>query len=342
MAVQQQQQQQPDVSMENVVSQGLRCIRQLRQQTHRSLEFLRDGVLPQNDDVLSDEQIFIKEAKQRLAGVMESYEQLDKLTTVLPKPPQNFGGNLNYLMQNTISEGPFASEESSRDSSASYDDVLGTYNWLQRSNEYSQLTIMFVGQYLRRNQSKLFKRPIPVTGFTIQQLNQQLLPAFVKLAQSNQIELQFTTLNRGRNTVLIFVNVGTMAQQIQGSTSTVIRVVLLARLNPFSLEWANVKGSDEDFYDDNGKLDTHSPSRYRVFQKLTNHVKGAILHHMGLINSPGQLLQTSLRTFFAWLGMYKKLFTEPCANCKHVLRDYLPPYCRDYRKIDQAFHEACK
>lgn len=44
------------------------------------------------------------------------------------------------------------------------------------------------------------------------------------------------------------------------------------------IEWVLVKGFNEDFYTENGKLDIWSPSRYLVFQKITNHANAAMLH----------------------------------------------------------------
>lgn len=44
------------------------------------------------------------------------------------------------------------------------------------------------------------------------------------------------------------------------------------------IEWVLVKGCQEDFFDDNGKLDIWTPSRYQVFQKITDHANAAMLH----------------------------------------------------------------
>lgn len=68
------QQQQPELPIDVVASKGLQCIRQLRQQTHKALDFLREGIQLQNDDVLSDDQIFTKDVKQHLVSIMDIFE----------------------------------------------------------------------------------------------------------------------------------------------------------------------------------------------------------------------------------------------------------------------------
>lgn len=50
------------------------------------------------------------------------------------------------------------------------------------------------------------------------------------------------------------------------------------------IEWVLVKGFQEDFYSDSGKLDIWTPSRYQVFQKITDHANAAMLHFVHYVH----------------------------------------------------------
>jgi len=45
-----------------------------------------------------------------------------------------------------------------------------------------------------------------------------------------------------------------------------------------SIEWVMVKAFNEDFITEEGKVDVFSPSRFLVFQKITDHANAAMLH----------------------------------------------------------------
>lgn len=50
------------------------------------------------------------------------------------------------------------------------------------------------------------------------------------------------------------------------------------------IEWVLVKGFHEDFFTENGKLDIWTPSRYIVFQKITDHANAAMLHFVHCVH----------------------------------------------------------
>lgn len=79
---QQQQQQGQDITINMIAGQGIKLIRQLRQNLTKTFQFMGDGVQnrtsaetsqQQTNDV-SNEQMFSKELKQNLNSLMESFE----------------------------------------------------------------------------------------------------------------------------------------------------------------------------------------------------------------------------------------------------------------------------
>ncbi|GFU10776.1 mediator of RNA polymerase II transcription subunit 27 [Trichonephila clavipes] len=79
------------------------------------------------------------------------------------------------------------------------------------------------------------------------------------------------------------------------------------------IDWVIVKGYNEEFYNENDKLDMWSGSRYLVFQKVTEHANAAMLHFY----SPN-LPELAVRSFLTWIRSYGNLFTAPC----HVAREF--------------------
>ncbi|GFY47196.1 mediator of RNA polymerase II transcription subunit 27 [Trichonephila inaurata madagascariensis] len=110
----------------------------------------------------------------------------------------------------------------------------------------------------------------------------------------------------------------------------------LIMLRGLIIDWVIVKGYNEEFYNENDKLDMWSGSRYLVFQKVTEHANAAMLHFY----SPN-LPELAVRSFLTWIRSYGNLFTAPCRKCGNRLHNNMPPTWRDVRNLD-VYHESCK
>ncbi|KAI1305857.1 Mediator of RNA polymerase II transcription subunit 27 [Halotydeus destructor] len=103
-----------------------------------------------------------------------------------------------------------------------------------------------------------------------------------------------------------------------------------------AIEWVMVKGFQEDFVGQDGKMDIWSESRYEVFRKVTDHANAAMLHFYSPV-----LSDLALRSFITWLRSYSSLFSKPCRKCDRRLLNNMPPTWRDVRTLE-IYHEICR
>ncbi|KAK7115881.1 mediator of RNA polymerase II transcription subunit 27-like [Littorina saxatilis] len=102
------------------------------------------------------------------------------------------------------------------------------------------------------------------------------------------------------------------------------------------IEWVKVKGINEEFSTENGKVDIWSKSRYEVFQKISDHAAAAMLHYYAPF-----MPDIGIRSFTLWLQGYSNLFSAPCHKCGKYLQNAMPPTWRDLRNRD-PYHDGCR
>lgn len=84
-----------------------------------------------------------------------NFRHIEKIVQhVPPQKGQQLGtGNMNNLMQNYVS-----------DQSNTYEDLLSSYNWVKKVQDYSTYTFRFISPIVRINQSTFKKVSSPIHG----------------------------------------------------------------------------------------------------------------------------------------------------------------------------------
>lgn len=106
-------------------------------------------------------------------------------------------------------------------------------------------------------------------------------------------------------------------------------------LRGLCIENVVIKAIHEDFTKPhNKKHDFDSPSRYEVFQMITDHA------HSILLNFNTYNPDSTFKQFLMWLNSYRSLFSQPCSRCHKLLRNMLPPTWKDYPSYEPT-HLLC-
>uniref|UniRef100_A0A5S6R693 Mediator of RNA polymerase II transcription subunit 27 n=1 Tax=Trichuris muris TaxID=70415 RepID=A0A5S6R693_TRIMR len=309
--------------------QALEAIRELRFNVTKLFNALQCEDNAKEDD--EEENSGLKGTVSHLARTIpEEIETLEKFITCFARQ-----GSSTFLHPNA---GQLIRNEPA-DETHLYENALSTYNWIRRARDHAQWTYNFLNPMARRGQSKCLRKVFPPSFL---QMNPTFLSHMLPVMQRQYPGLHITSIPRGRSTILLMVTVRQVTSPPDPSRppSKIFEAAVLWR--GLQIEWANVKGPDESFYDDAGKLCLHRRSRYAIFRHVTDNVKGLIQQfNSSLTTFP--MPQTVVRHFFSWLYYYRNMFAEPCFHCKKILKDNLPPFFREYRDNKMyVVHENCR
>ncbi|XP_033096024.1 mediator of RNA polymerase II transcription subunit 27-like [Anneissia japonica] len=292
--------------------QAIEAIQRLRASVTNVFDQLKDGKKMPTDGN-TKERAFLSELQAGLMLVTTEFEQFEKQALTLPKwtevPPL---GNTSLLSLDPIT-----------DRLSFYHEALEAYKWSDKMREHSNLSALLLSQSISKRSSSVGphsnkrKRP-PITSHAI-------APDVVD-AITLSIDQHFTDLTIQRIQVSPYVLQVTLSRTFQAII--VLRGLLIERVI--------VKATHENVTREDGSPDCWTPSKYLVFQKITDHVTATMLHYH-YPNSP----EIALKQFMNWLRSYNKLFSTPCKRCGKYLQDNLPPTHRDLRK-HEPYHESCR
>ncbi|CDW55648.1 Mediator of RNA polymerase II transcription subun it 27 [Trichuris trichiura] len=308
--------------------QALEAIRELRSNATKMFDLLQQDQGGKDDG--EEDNSALANAMSNLAhSIPDQIETLEKFITCFARQGSTFfHQNAGLLIRNDPA-----------DETHLYESILSSYNWIRRAREHAQWTFNFLNPMARRSQSKCLRKVFPPSFL---QMNPTFMSNMLPFMQRQYPGLHITTIPRGRSTILLMVTVRQVPSLADPSRppSKIFEAAVLWR--GLQIEWANVKGPDESFYDDSGKLCLHRRSRYAIFRHVTDNVKGLIQQfNSSLTTFP--MPQTVVRHFFSWLYYYRNVFAEPCCNCKKILKDNLPPSFREYRDSKMyVVHENCR
>ncbi|KHJ45168.1 hypothetical protein D918_04472 [Trichuris suis] len=308
--------------------QALEAIRELRSNVTKMFDLLQQDHNGKEDG--DEDNSALANAMSKLAhSIPDQIETLEKFITCFARQGGTFfHQNAGLLIRNDPA-----------DETRLYENILSSYNWIRRAREHAQWTFNFLNPMARRSQSKCLRKVFPPSFL---QMNPTFMSNMLPFMQRQYPGLHITSIPRGRSTILLMVTVRQVPSPPDPSRppSKIFEAAVLWR--GLQIEWANVKGPDESFYDDSGKLCLHRRSRYAIFRHVTDNVKGLIQQfNSSLTTFP--MPQTVVRHFFSWLYYYRNMFAEPCCNCKKILKDNLPPSFREYRDSKMyVVHENCR
>ncbi|XP_035218737.1 mediator of RNA polymerase II transcription subunit 27-like [Stegodyphus dumicola] len=293
---------------------GLKAIKSLRSTVLEVFKFLGDGATAAYGD--EEREKFISEVQNLLTNVRSRMRDLETASTLLGSPNSPL----------TLGNSGLLSQDPAYEKTPLYTELIKSYRWFDKVYEHSNHACAILTQNsLKRSnispilQAKRIRRPQP-SGHNIPPPNVDAVTSQLSRLFS---DMQIQVLRPcGSSTVLLI------------SLARTLKALVILR--GLIIEWVVVKGYNEDFYTENDKLDMWSGSRYKVFQKVTDHANAAMLHFY----SP-HLPDLAVRSFMTWLRSYNTLFTSPCRRCGNRLHNNMPPTWRDVRNLD-VYHEACR
>ncbi|XP_077987093.1 mediator of RNA polymerase II transcription subunit 27-B-like [Glandiceps talaboti] len=296
------------------INAALAATQRLRSSVTRVFNQLKDGVKNTKGDA-SKEKVFVSELQQSLSTVNTDFSELDKLSGTL----QKFSDPIPMGNSGLLSLDPV------HDKTPMYTQLLQTYKWSTKVQAHSSLASSML------TQNSLKRTSVP-TGVSTKR--RKAAPTSHSISP-HIVDTVITNLDRIFNDMSISVNrpkgAGAVLQVTVGRTLSAV-VVLRGLL----IEHVIVRGYHEHSHKDDGQLDIWTPSRYQVFQKLTDHAMAAMLHYH-LPTVP----EIAIKSFMTWLHSYTTLFSTPCHRCSKYLNNNLPPTWRDFRNLE-VYHDSCR
>ncbi|XP_054721799.1 mediator of RNA polymerase II transcription subunit 27-like [Uloborus diversus] len=295
------------------LSSALKSIKTLRSSVVEIFKFLDDGAASAHDD--EEREKFVSDAQQKLTNARVRMRDLETACTLLGSSsvPLNLG-NSGLLSQDPTYE-----------KTSLYNDLIKSHQWFDKMHEHSSHACAILAQ---NSLKRTYNRPLSPNSGQPTRPSGHIVPAQTVDAFISQFGRMFPDMQIqilrpcGASTVLLI----TLGRTLKA----------LIILRGLIIEWVVTKGYDEDFNDRDEQLDMWSGSRYKIFQKVTDHANAAMLHFY----SP-HLPDLAVRSFMTWLHSYSNLFTATCRKCGVRLHDNMPPTWRDVRTLD-AYHEACR
>ncbi|KAJ8666949.1 hypothetical protein QAD02_008611 [Eretmocerus hayati] len=250
---------------------------------------------------------YLLELQELLTTVGTNLRDVEQSVNSLVPPPGPFSlGNTAYLGNETTPE-----------RQALYDALVKSYKWTDKVHEYSTMAHQLLSSNpLKRssmsaNRAKRSRGQLQAHNYTPQQVD-QIMSSFDRLFNDMSISI---TRPYTSNAV------------VHVSLGYVLRAMIAFK--GIMMERIVVKGYNE-------QLEPWSESRYKVFQRVTDHAHAAMLHY----HNPN-LPELTLKSYFAWLHSLINLFSDPCKRCGLHLHDSLPPTWRDPKSLD-PYHFECK
>ncbi|XP_003738874.1 mediator of RNA polymerase II transcription subunit 27 [Galendromus occidentalis] len=305
------------VSMENV-RQALGAVRAVRSSVGDVFRTLAEGVRSSHE---SEEREKDQDFKGSLAHSLSSvHTKLRELETSVQNLSSTGGAGLSLGSTSHLCQDPTI------DRTSLYVDMIKTHRWLDRVHEYtSHMASVLQQNNLKRSNNMVFsnkrRQRLPIaTGHNVPP---QHVENFIGGLQRQLTDMTIDLVRPcGSNAVLKI----TLARTLKA-------IVVLRGL---LIEWVLVKAYHEELYTADEQLDIWTPSRYKVFQKVTDHANAAMLH----FHSPN-LHDLAVKSFLHWLQSYSTLFSDACKRCNRHLMHNFPPTWRCVRTYE-AYHETCR
>ncbi|XP_067131737.1 mediator of RNA polymerase II transcription subunit 27-B [Centruroides vittatus] len=297
------------------LNSGLKAVKALRNTTREVFKLLADGMKACQGDEGKEKQ-FLSQLQTSLANVISRLRDLETACTLLGNPTTPL----------TLGNSGLLSQDPTYDKSPLYTDMIKVYRWCDKVHEHASHASAILNQNsLKRSNinpllaTKRFRRP-QHNGHNVSPQN---VDAFTSGLHRLFPDMSIEVMRPCGSSAMLKI---TLARTLKA----------LVILRGLIIEWVVIKGYNEDFYTDDDKLDVWSDSRYKVFQKVTDHANAAMLHFYSPL-----LPDLAVKSFVTWLHSYSSLFTAPCRRCGNRLHNNMPPTWRDVRNLD-VYHDACR
>lgn len=297
----------------DAVYQTLRALKLLRSTVTYTFENLAIGLQSSNEDNDGEgRNKFIDELQQCLKNLNIYLRDLEMASNKLvPAPGPLLLSNIGHI-----------NHDPGENRHALYLETIQSYKWTDKVHEFASHAVNTLSKNSLKRSSVCLLAPrkpkkIPPA------LSAQILDNLILVLGRRYPDMRVQVTKPYGESPIVQINLG----------KTLKAIVVLRNL---IIEQVVVKGYNEEIIAEDGTIDIWSNSRYKVFQKVTDHANAAMLHYFEHVN-----VAMSLKLFLMWLHSYATLFTSPCHSCGRYLDQFLPPTLRDFRNF-LAYHEACQ
>ena len=267
-----------DVLNFDAVHAALKATKLLRGGVRDLFRTLAEGPLPaavrecEDGDEMAQDRALVTEVQAVVSSINARIRELESACTLI-SPPGAQSANISLGHSALLAQDP------AYERTALYSALVSAYRWSDRMHDHSSHVV----QILNANMLKRSANQVSAIG-----------PARARALSTHPF----------RRPVYSPAQVDSFCQQLQRMIGPDIHMEVL---RPFGapavlkvtldrvlqsvivlrgpcIEWVLVKGFQEDFYNDSGKLDIWTPSRYQVFQKITDHANAAMLHFVHYVH----------------------------------------------------------
>jgi mediator of RNA polymerase II transcription subunit 27 len=263
----------------DAVHAALKSTKLLRAGVRDLFRTLAEGPLPSavrecddGDDTALD-RVMVTEVQSVVTGINQRIRELESACTLIAPPG---GSSTNTILGNSGLVG----QDPVWERTPLYSSLVSAYRWSDRMHEHASHVVQILNANMlkrsahqvtaigpirtRAHSTHPFRRPV-YTPAQVDSFCQQLQRMLIGTDIHMEVLRPF-----GAPAVL------------KVTLDRVLQSVIVLR-GP-CIEWVLVKGFNEDFLNENGKLDIWTPSRYQVFQKITDHANAAMLHFVHYVH----------------------------------------------------------
>lgn len=261
----------------DAVQAALKATKLLRRSVRDLFGTLSEGPAPavvreiSDGDETTPDQILLTEIQSIVNNINARIRDLESASTLLTLAPT---GNISLGHSALLAQDP-AWERTSL-----YSSLVSAYRWSERVHEHSTHVV----QVLNANMLKRSANQVLGIG-AVRARNLTTHPYRRPVYSPAEVDAFCEKLQR------MFAENGPRMEILRPFGAPAVLKVTLDRvlqsvivLRGASIERVLVRGFSEDMTCENGRLDIWTPSRYKVFQKITDHANAAMLHYVHCVH----------------------------------------------------------
>ncbi|VDI56187.1 mediator of RNA polymerase II transcription subunit 27-like isoform X1 [Mytilus galloprovincialis] len=266
-----------------------------------------------------EEKEMLEDLQKSLLSMNDNLSDLEKISQSLPSTVHQTSNNISLVCLDPATDRTQLPSQ-----------LIHAHKWTNKVNRLSDYACQALQQATLRRTNK------SQVGPGLSTKRQRRMPPVAHNIPASTVETVLNSLEKHLPDTSITVsrpNGSSCVLQI--TLSKTLKAVCVLR--GFLIEYVNVKGYNEDFLSNDGKIDLWSKSRYKVFEKVSDLMMAGIQHYYY-----PQMPEITIRTFIQqWFNSYKTLFSAPCSKCGKHLQGGLPPVWRDFRTL-APLHDGCR
>nr|ACO14943.1 Mediator of RNA polymerase II transcription subunit 27 [Caligus clemensi] len=258
-----------------------------------------------------DNNTFLSSLKRKLEDIGGKIKDLER----------NFGNQQAIINPLLLGPSVYLSLDPAGETVPIYSSLVSGYKWLDKAHDYAGKAASLLTQNpLSRSYGKVTK-----SRRRLQNQSHAVPP----VALDNLIAM----INRMYGDMSFNVhrpNGSKLNAMVEVSLERVLKATVIFK--GLMIEWVIVKSHAEEI----PRKDVWSPSRYQVFQKITENASAAMLHFQSPV-----FPEMSVKSFMTYLHSYVSLFTDKCRKCGLHLQNNIPPTWREFKTLE-SYHEDCR